>query len=407
MQRFLSIFTYSFNPASASELQWQTPTTQVESMPSVNTINSGDSKEFPCPVEAKSYTSNNEVPPLITQIGKLSLSHYLTALTWNSSSNKIATGEFSSSIIKVWSFPSLSLENKIDTTELGTDDLAFTNDGNFLIASLETPPGAAFGLIGLKSGKIDRVVNGYENPPLGPLDNLPWQFILSPDGKTLYVTFHGDLGRIYVYDTNSWKINSVINSNEDAMQVGPGPNQLTFIDIIGHAYVNEAAEDSYRDVANVWDEDKKEIIYRSQFYKRSEFSTLSMASAMSGCIFVLGALHTSDGVQDAVPSGDGTQGYELGIRIWYPALDEIFKIAAQSPISSVDFDESKKLFAFVTGDSKAYVVFLSGPSETPDKIILLHQFSNDAYKVSFSKDGNYLAVGGDNSVLIFHIGLEK
>ncbi len=122
----LSIFTYSFNPASASELQWQTPTTQVESMPSVNTINSGDSKEFPCPVEAKSYTSNNEVPPLITQIGKLSLSHYLTALTWNSSSNKIATGEFSSSIIKVWSFPSLSLENKIDTTELGTDDLAFT-----------------------------------------------------------------------------------------------------------------------------------------------------------------------------------------------------------------------------------------------------------------------------------------
>jgi WD40 repeat protein len=344
------------------------------------------------------------MPLQIHNIGKLSLDKYGTAIAWNSTATMIATSEFSASVVKIWSFPQLQLLHTIDTKELGANQLFFTPDDRYLISPTLTPPAASFSIIDVNTGAIIRYVAGYSSQPIYPMDDLVQNSALTRDGKFLAATFRGDLYGVYIYNTDDWSIVQRLEATLAQIQGGPGVEQFTIIhDSVGRS--GETAAQSYQsqNLIEIWDQSKRSYVFRSVFLKNVLFDPYSIDVDPVRCSFAIGSLHSSRKNSPSLPDVPWSYSTDTAnaVRLWYPELGQIYSIPAQPAVSGIAIDDNENILALTSDDNSVNLVSLSSSKGSPEQELLLHKFRYDAESVSFSEDGKFLTILGDNSALIY------
>lgn len=333
------------------------------------------------------------------KVRKLKTYGVVMGMAWNADGSRIATLEGMNQLIEVWDTATGNLVATIKKSPAASTRILFTPDGKHLITPLLIADGfinTALNVIDIKTGQSLHGIEGPYSPPhYFGFANDPKDYLLSPDGKRLYVTFNMQPIVIHVYDTATWTHIGVIpDPGALIMTVGPASDELTTV----------GANNDLR----TWNVPTATIVRRFDLAqpdaaKPRSFNLATSCSAIAlapaACLLAFGTRSggkTLNLKTEQMESGFDTTPVRLlsldggrPLSAW-PASTQQIRALAFSP-------DGRVLAAALDHDHS--VVLL--PSDDLSAAKTLVQFRNRVATMAFSQDGKYLAAAGDEEVDIY------
>jgi len=396
---FISLDSCASAFGNDDDFVWQPVPVNTVSMNTHNEITTQPNITNPCQNSPAKTEAAPVGPPAVSKFGELELDHYATGVAWSPNGKYIATSEDYDRIIKIWSFPSLTLLHTIDKGQAGdltNQNLLFTRDGKYLITDSIINENLninnALSIFNVDKGAFARNVLGYESSTQQL--NQPFNLQLSLDGRFLFVEFSADFSNIYVYDTSSWVIVDKIRVSENAMKTGPGPEQITLVPYADIKKPHPTFADLIYELI-VWDQASRAPIYRALMFPMIDYRINSMIYEASSCYFYFGA--------SSPVSGNG-------MKIWDFQSQKMFNLQTQTlmsdsnSVSDIDISTESHTFAFITDISQFHLLYFENTSIGPVAELMNLNDIDSPFSLSFSPDGRFLATAGDSKVVIYRIG---
>lgn len=401
----------------SDDLAWQPLVTTSETLNAVNLIKGSDKQIFPCNSQTASGP-NETTPPAVRKFATLSLDDSAVSVAWSPDGKYLATGEgLGAHVIKIWSFPELKLLHVIKKYDgWGGNQIEFTHDSKFLIttsvigyngngrnATSYKPTANAFSLIDVATGTVSREIAGYADPPRYPLANGSHEFEFTPDGTLFFTVFNGDLFHTYVYSAVTWKIVSVLPVGFVPMTPGPGPSQVSFLDLFfGQGLVNRKPVASFL----IWDGERRKFIYDAENIVNSEhFDTGAIMADQQTCIIGLAANNVFKKViNPSVNQSPSQQIYhpDDAIKILLLTNNETINVPATPSISRISYNSLFQLLAYADSTNQMSIIFTQ--RNKPVKAVATPAFRYDVMDIQFNPNGKFLALAGDSLIQIYAIG---
>ena len=388
-------------PSNASEFLWYPLKVKMEIV-----SQAGSEGNIPLCSPPSYVASGNTLVPPVHLVGTLNFNSFEVVSRWSPDDRYLVT---SGKNIDIWSFPQLKKLRTIEkVSSLGNPNFVFVSDRGLLTTTIDQYDGVspnAFSLIDVKSGNVIRKISGFSNPPRYPLANSTQGFGISFDTKYLFSWFNGDTLKTFVYITDAWKIGLVAPIGVSLMTSGPGPDDMAFLDPLFPD--NQPSEITNMSTFLILNGQSGSIRYKIHLVDSSTFEARTMAIDWKDCVVGLGAgsvryknLDTKINPTPYIQTQDPAD----ALKLWYPGVREIVDIPGKTPIESISFSSTEHLLAYIDGNSQAKLVWLSGSSDEESEITTVASFDLEATDVQFSEDGKYLAVSGDDSVMIYKLG---
>jgi WD40 repeat protein len=375
---------------------WSVPALAAATEP--NSASTGLSNEDHPPVctglKAVAQRSEEVTLPKVELIRQLPLHSAVTALAWSPDGRLLATSEDFDRVVKIWDAADFRILSTVRKQNKGSGHLLFTADNRYLITSsivgYDGINRVALSLIDAATGQIARNIDGPNDPSSFARANVPSDFVLSPDGRTLYVAFNTRNRIVYAYDTSSWSSTGSFRSAVAAMAGGPGNDQLTVIEIgpatnmrnIVRNNVPTVVFDSHFRV-RVWRAGENRSIHEFEVPANSPWA---IALDRTACRLAIG---------DSLAIAQETD----NLTVWDMNLgNQLDAVKTAAPIKSLALNPEGTLLAIA--DDKAVILADLGQLATSQ---VVKQFDNYALGATFDQSGRRLAVAGDQSVIIYEL----
>jgi WD40 repeat protein len=348
----------------------------------------------------------NKPLPSVELVKTLTLEHYVTGIAWSPDGHYLATSEKFDVIVKLWDTSDYHVVRTITKVNQGDFHLLFTADGKYLIISsqkeFDGKDRTVVSIFDVATGDNVKNVEGPHDPSLHPLSNLPNDFVLSPDGKFLYVTFNVGDKLAHIYDTATWNDVGTIPTIAASMQGGPENDQLTIFDF---AFGN----------AHVWSTSTKAFVQNFPVTNKLDLPQGGSMVDAATCRMVSGiGMRTSACVEKCdlkvgVRPVFQSSGDIFPIRVWDlntgNQLDAL-KADEQTTVRELGLSPDGTLLAAVVNANKQSTAVLYNAYRLSSSKEL-YKFRKYGWSAKFSPDNKYLAVAGDNDVIIFKVGASK
>lgn len=344
--------------------------------------------------------------PEIKLVKVLHLDDYSTGMAWSPDGKHIATSEKFARVIKIWDTATWRVEHKIvkRTIDPGFNKPIFTPDSKYLIvASTENgPTPSAISVIDVATGEVAYQVDSPDAEKIKvnggwPLWTMPTNMALSPDGSRLYAYFGsmsppGNL--IYIFDTRTWAT------------IGHWRPQWGVDTLLVNTRDGTVITSDVHGMVQVWDA-THQVLLREFKATASTFRDMAIdvqgeriATAISGMQFAS---------PNPTPGHLAIDVEADGFRIWNIGSGRLLASAKALP-SRVAFSlsgkfivaESPTLFDVNGANTKAAprdgAIFRAKDLQFIGQI---RNFADEFWSADFSSNGKYLALAGDNDVLIY------
>jgi WD40 repeat protein len=368
-----------------------------------STLLAGPAKADICtPTKVINAADANKPLPSVDLVKTLPLEHYVTGIAWSPDGHYLATSENFDMIAKIWDTSDYHIVHTIKKINLGDFRLLFTADGKFLITSsqkeFDGKDRTALSIVDVATGDDVRDVQGPHDPSLHPLNNQPNDFVLSPDGNFLYVTFNAGDKLAHIYDTATWNDVGTIPTIAASMQGGPENDQLTVLDFaFGKAHV--------------WSTSKQTFVQDFPVTNKLDLPQGGSIVDAATCRMVTGiGMRTLACVDKCATKAGEKAAYKSSgdvfpIRTWNlntgSQLDA-FKADEKTTVQELDLSpDGGLLVALVNADKEKSAVLHNAYQLSSSKE--LFKFKRYGWSAKFSPDNKYLAVAGDSNVIIFKI----
>jgi WD40 repeat protein len=314
---------------------------------------------------------------------ELALDGGVTAVAWSPDEQLIATSEEFDTVVKIWQWSTPRVLHVINKQHAGGRHLAFTADGRYLItssvAAFDGTNRAVFSIIDVGTGAVVKDVNGPYDPSQFPGANVPRDFVLSPDGKRLYVTFNTDDLMVHIYDVATWSDVGSFRSHAFVMRGGPLADELTLVEADGTARVWNSSTNSFVSSFPVMH------TYPSAIALNRQTCRLATGNGQPASAF-------DAAKQQFVMVPNVASIHVVDIDGW----KNLTAIEAVAPIRDLDFSPDGALLAAIA-DKRDVILY---NAIRPSASVELHRFTEYAWSVAFSPSGHFLAEAGDKNVII-------